>query len=60
VDITKPIEVITMIKIIIKGKTIGNRKEINKMMGQKNIINKKTEIFKMKKFQLKKLQSLLD
>jgi hypothetical protein len=58
VDITKQIEVIIMIKILIKEKTIGNRKEINKMMGQKNIINRKTEIFRMKKFRLKKLQSL--
>jgi hypothetical protein len=57
VDITKQIEVIIMIKILIKEKTIGNRKEINKMMGQKNIINRKTEIFRMKKFRLKKLQS---
>jgi hypothetical protein len=60
VDITKQIEVIIMIKILIKEKTIGNRKEINKMMGQKNIINRKTEIFRMKKFRLKKLQSLQD
>lgn len=49
-----------MTPTLINGKTIGNRMEINKMMDQKNIINRKIEIFKMKKFQPKKLQSLQD